>query len=123
MTQQDEIQILMAAAYDLGPDSYLGPWLDKAIPFIESSIRNDLIPMTIEEGSQRAYKLVTDAKEEAETLKLKIIADANSQATDMILSARTKADTIGDYARKELDKALNDASYAAGCLVKAINEL
>jgi hypothetical protein len=130
MTKAEEIQILTETAEKLGSDSYMGDWLKNQLPFIADSIGGDMFPISISQGDRIACSRISDAEmaackllAAAESQASGLIASANLQATDMVLAARKQADSVGEYARTELNKALNDASYAAGVLVKAINEL
>jgi vacuolar-type H+-ATPase subunit H len=108
----------------------MGPWLKQSLGYIEQTIQGDMYPMSIGEGERIACQRISDAEMNACKIlrgasdkSSRVVADANLQATDMILAAREQADHIRDHAQKELVKALNDASYAAGVLVKAINEI
>ncbi len=44
MTKQQEIDTLKAVSATLGPDSYIGPWLDSVLPIVELEIIADMPP-------------------------------------------------------------------------------
>lgn len=44
-TKAQEIEALRALATELGPDSYLGPWILDNLPGIEADMRADLPPV------------------------------------------------------------------------------
>jgi hypothetical protein len=46
MTKQAELDILRDTIARLGPNSYLGPWLEDQLPWIESDMRSDIPPMS-----------------------------------------------------------------------------
>jgi hypothetical protein len=46
MTKEAELSILRDTIARLGRNSYLGPWLEDQLPWIESDIRSDIPPMS-----------------------------------------------------------------------------
>lgn len=89
MTKTQEMDALRDLAARLGPDSYLGPWLESILPAVESSIRSDVIPFAIDPAQARADALaiLKEAKEEAE----KIRADAKIERCRVIERATKDA--------------------------------
>ena len=88
MDKAQEIEILRAAASQLGTDSYCGPWLNRIIPRVEMDIRSDLTPdpMSLSEFTDA---VIAAAKAEAE----QILRDARKDAQKMLAEAeRTLAD-------------------------------
>ena len=73
MTKNDELSILRDAIARLGPHSYLGPWLEDQLPWIESDMRSDIPPMSSYSQSRavRAEELEDNRRR---------IADMESQA-------------------------------------------
>jgi len=66
MTKQQEIEVLDNAIRQLGPDSYLGPWLTQLRGEVESAIRSDYFPeITLAQAQQRARDVVEHAKKTA----------------------------------------------------------
>ena len=73
MTKQAELDILRDTIARLGPNSYLGPWLEDQLPWIESDMRSDIPPMSSYSQSRavRAEELEDNRRR---------IADMESQA-------------------------------------------
>jgi hypothetical protein len=73
MTKNEELEILRDTISRLGPNSYLGPWLEDQLPWIESDMRSDIPPMSSYSQSRavRAEELEDNRKR---------IADMESQA-------------------------------------------
>lgn len=44
MTKDEELAVLDSAIHTLGPDSYIGPWLERVRASVEMDIRSDLPP-------------------------------------------------------------------------------
>lgn len=65
MTKNDEIAILKDAAARLGKDSYLGPWLERAIPNLKQDIESDFYPLSYGKAEKIAQSRVQDAEKEA----------------------------------------------------------
>lgn len=80
MTKQQEIEILSAAIEQLGPDSYLGPWLTQIKAGIADLIKTDIFPdITLRDAINSGNLL---------------IARARCDADDIIAAAQFKADKI-----------------------------
>jgi hypothetical protein len=54
MTKDEEIDAIRSLVECLGPDSYLGPWLHDALPFLADCITCDLPPLSAAELQQQA---------------------------------------------------------------------
>lgn len=57
-TKKQELQILDKTIAELGPDSYIGPWLQKMRDNVKDLIMNDLLPsefLSVEE-SRKIYQ-------------------------------------------------------------------
>lgn len=80
MTKQQEVDILSAAIKQLGPDSYLGPWLSQIKAGIVDLVKNDIFPDIT----------LNDAIRSSDSIKL--IAQADG--LDIIAAAQLKADKI-----------------------------
>jgi hypothetical protein len=90
MTKQQEIEILEKAIAQLGPDSYLGPWLSDIKAEVQTSIRSDFFPgvsfraaedqyvQRIEQAKLDAGKIIAIAKHKAD--KIEKIAEAIREA-------------------------------------------
>ena len=73
MTKQDELDILRDTIARLGPNSYLGPWLQDQLPWIESDMRSDIPPMS-------SYSQCRAVRAEELEENRKRISDMESQA-------------------------------------------
>lgn len=102
-TKTEEIAALRALAQELGPDSYLGPWILDNLEAIEADMRAD-IPPTPSWSDQRGLHAaaMADAKEiraEAERERQRIIDGARAEA-------RQVRDSVASDLRKLADSAL-----------------
>lgn len=99
MTKQNEIDILSAAIKQLGPDSYLGPWLAQIKAGIVDLVKNNIFPDIT----------LNDAIKSCDSIRLHAIADAEG----IIADARAKADKIekaADRHRETVAEAIRAAS-------------
>ena len=102
-TKSEEIQILTAAAAQLGSDSYCGAWLREQIPFIESDIRSDIEPgilasASIQDCARRCAEMRADSLRERD----KILSDARKEADQI----RAQAARFNELQRDELKRTL-----------------
>lgn len=104
MTKQQELSILDTAIKSLGPDSYLGPWLQQVRGSVEQAIRSDYIPdITLEH-----------ARLQVEQFK--------QQGAEIVESANRKASAILSDCDKELRRRRLHIESLEGNLRRAINE-
>jgi len=103
-TKIEEIAILQKAIAALGPDSYLGPWLDQVRSEVERNIRSDFFPeITIADSVDRGNQLIARAKSDA----VAIVAAAEGRAKEIVLSAQRTRDNIAaaiHAAQREINK-------------------
>jgi hypothetical protein len=79
ITKDQELKTIKETAAKLGPNSYLGPWLDSVAFELEAMMRADSFPcVSLDESRHFAEKIVTEAERKAET----IIANAKREAND-----------------------------------------
>lgn len=98
-TKQQELDILDRTVYLLGPQSYLGPWLQQVKGEVERDIRSDFFPsVNLAETRQQAERLLAEAKAEAE----RIVATAQA--------ARERAERAVDEHKAEAARAIAVAS-------------
>ena len=70
MTKQDELHVLNKAIAELGPDSYLGPWLLEVQNEVGQLIQSDFpVEISVIAASKEAARLVADATEQAKQLR------------------------------------------------------
>jgi hypothetical protein len=98
-TKTEELAALQALASQLGPHSYLGPWLRDALPWLADQLRSDLAP-------QQAQAMV----EEAARLR----ADACTDAIAIRQRAHNEARAITDQATSWADKRTEEVSRITG---------
>jgi hypothetical protein len=80
ITKDQELKTLKETAAKLGPNSYLGSWLDSVAFELEAMMRADSFPcVSLDESRHFAEKIVTEAERKAET----IIANAKREANDL----------------------------------------
>ena len=104
-TKAQEIEILKQAIADLGPDSYLGPWLTDLVAELTRDLRNDFLPI---------YTLAqtkADCKAERDT-NMQLIADwkatAQKQADELQRQTLTRCSDIRLRCLADLQKAIKD---------------
>ncbi len=95
-TKDEEIQAIWRIADELGPKSYLGPWLQDALPFLAASITSDMVPISAQQMHQHA------AADRVEGLACK--QQAQIEAREVLDSARLKADDLFIQARAEAER-------------------
>lgn len=107
MTKADELFILQTAIDKLGPDSYLGPWLQQVRDEVEAMVKADLFPTEIS------------------------ISRTHQQCMSRVETAHAHCKQIGEDARKEADRIVQEArergraslAYARRCLEEAIGRI
>lgn len=98
MTKTQEIEVLTRAAAELGPDSYLGPWLTSILGELERDIRSDILPtITLAEARARCFELM---------------AEASLKAVDLKTEAARNADNIRAIAARDAAEARTRAAEA-----------
>ena len=101
-TKRQEIEILHATIAELGPDSYLAPWLSSVAAEVESMIASDFFPSpTLAESVKRA----------SDTAKIMISMAAKDCQTMLDRSKKFEADTYKEVS--EIRNRLGDAIRAA----------
>ena len=102
MIKQDELQVLNKAIAELGPDSYLGPWLLEVQNEVGQLIQSDFpVEISVIAASKEAARLVADATEQAK----QICEDAEREATKRIKDAEERI----QYRKLEAIRHLNRA--------------
>lgn len=81
-TKQEEIDAVRQLAAALGPNSYLGPWLNSIACELDDSLRSDFYPLiTLAESHRQAtevaQRIVADAKDQADTIVKNAEREAN----------------------------------------------
>jgi cell division septum initiation protein DivIVA len=105
MTKQRELEILDATIKQLGPDSYLGPWLRESRASIERDLQSDFVPMCQMPGAARAeaQDIITAARTTADGIR----EDAEKRAKELVDKARSDAADIRRYSREALVRLID----------------
>lgn len=113
MTKAQELQILDKAIQQLGPDSYLGPWLTEVRAEVAASITSDIVPVvTLAAARQTAGALL----EEAANKTLDILNAAQRDAKRIREAAESTAQHDLKTALACVQRAERELSRAAGVL-------
>lgn len=104
MTKQQEVEILSAAIKQLGPDSYLGPWLVEIKAELADLIKTDIFPdITLKDAIDSGNRLIARAK---------------CDADDVIAAAQLKADAL-EKAADEHRNHVSDSIHSALSALKS----
>jgi hypothetical protein len=94
ITKDQELKTLKETAAKLGPNSYLGPWLDSVAFELESAIRSDLVPeISLKDTREQCERLVMDANRQANSMLERAenqVAEKEKEAKALINRAREK---------------------------------
>jgi hypothetical protein len=96
LTNADELSAVSRLATELGPDSYLGPWLQDALPYLADSLRSDIPPISALELHEQAT--------EDRLLGFVARQKAQLEARELLDSTRVKADELLRQAIEEADR-------------------
>ena len=112
LTKTDELAAVSHLATQLGPDSYLGPWLQDALPYLTDSLRSDIPPMS-------ALQLHEQATEDR-LLGFVARQKAQLEARELLDSTRVKADELLRQATAEADQITSRAWQAVRLAMKEL---
>ena len=111
ITKTDELTALRQLINQLGPESYLGPWLDDAFEHLAADIRADMAPLNPADQYRAAtqWRLDTDAacrqmRDEAR----KVLDEAHNNAVEITTRAHSEADSIRGRAYQRLRSCLKE---------------
>jgi cell division septum initiation protein DivIVA len=111
-TKADELSALRRLAEQLGPHSYLGPWLQDALPYQSDSLRSDIYPISARQLHQKA----TDDR----VLGLLTMEQAQTEARELLDSARHKADVLLQQATADAERITSRAWQAIRLAMKEL---
>lgn len=102
VTKADEMAAVRALAVQLGPHSYLGPWLAQRHAELAALIRSDHFPeMSLADAAREAAALRSEARRDADSIMEaartqagQILAEAEEQAAHKITLATRQAERI-----------------------------
>jgi hypothetical protein len=102
VTKTNELTILDRAITELGPQSYLGPWLSSVRHDVIANIRGDLEPTML---PSEALRQAADIMRAANDVAAETTATAQQQAAALIGKAHDDVTTIRWHASRQLDAA------------------
>lgn len=102
MTKADEMALLDTFIAKLGTDSYLGPYLASNREAILRDLTSDIVPRLLlpKEGHDEAVRLIALA----EAASIKMRAEADRYAADVMSRAREEARQVRMTARHTLEQ-------------------
>jgi cell division septum initiation protein DivIVA len=112
LTKAGELSAVSRLATQLGPDSYFGPSLQDAMPYLTDSLRSDIPPIS-------ALQLHEQATEEG-LLGLVTRQKAQLDARELLNSTRAKADELLRQATAEADRITSRAWQAVRLAMKEL---
>ena len=113
LTKAEELSVLRRLAEQLGPHSYLGPWLQDALPYLSDSLRSDIHPISALQLHQQA----TDDRVQG----LLPMQQAQIEARELLDSARQKADVLLQQATADAERITSRAWKAIRLAMKELN--
>ena len=112
LTKAEELSALRHLAKQLGPHSYLGPWLQDALPYLSNSLRSDMNPLSAIQLHQQA----TDDRKQGLLTK----QQAQKEARELLDSARQKADVLLQQATADAERITSRAWQAIRIAMKEL---
>ena len=111
-TKEQEINALLQMATDLGPNSYLGPWIRQSLPYLADAIKSDVPPIS----ACQLYELASTDRIAAAASK----QVAQQEARQTLDAARQKADELLRQATAEADRITGRAWQALRHAMKSL---
>jgi cell division septum initiation protein DivIVA len=113
-TKEQEINALSQIATDLGPNSYLGPWIRQSLPYLADAIKSDVPPIS---ACQLYEHASTDRIAAAASRHL-----AHQEARQILDAARQKADELLRQATAEAERITGNAWQALRHAMKSLED-
>jgi hypothetical protein len=87
-TKEQEINALQMAT-ELGPNSYLGPWIRESLPYLADAIKSDVPPISACQLYEHASmdRIAAAASKQVAQQEARLILDAARQKADELLQA------------------------------------
>ena len=112
LTKEEELSELKHLANQLGPHSYLGPWLQDALPYLSDSLRSDIHPLSALQLHQQA------TNDRVQGLLTK--QQAQKEARELLDSARQRADVLLQQATADAERITSRAWQAIRIAMKEL---
>ena len=112
LTKAEELTAISRLAEQLGPHSYLGQWLQDALPYLSDSLKSDIHPISALQLHQQATA--------DRVLGLMTMQEAQTEALELLDSAREKADELLRQATADSDRITSRAWQAIHLAMKEL---
>jgi cell division septum initiation protein DivIVA len=111
LTKADELSAISHLATELGPDSYLGPWLQDALPYLTDSLRSDIPPISALQLHEQATEdrlLGLVARQKAQLEARELLDSTHAKANELLRQATAEADQITSRAWQAIRLAMKE---------------
>lgn len=115
-TKAEELAAVAALAEQLGPHSYLGPWLRDALPWLRDQIERDYLPQRARAMAEEAARVKAAAYSTADTIR----QEASDRARQTIEAATEQARQITREAEADADRIRGTAWQALRQATRAL---
>ena len=108
-TKEQAINALSQIAADLGPNSYLGPWIRQSLPYLADAIKSDVPPISacqLHEHASTDRIAAAASKQIAQQEARLILDDARQKADELLRQATAEAERITGNAWQALRHAM-----------------
>ena len=112
LTKAEEISAVKHLADQLGPHSYLGPWLQDALPYLSDTLRSDIPPIS----ALQLHQLATADR----VLGLMTKQQAQLEARELLDSARQRSDVLLRQATLDAEQITSRAWQAIRLAMKEL---
>ena len=103
-TKEQEINALQKMSAELGPNSYMGPWIRQSLPYFVDALKSDVPPIS---ACQLYEHASTDRIAAAASKRI-----AQQEARLILDAAREKADEVLQQATAEAERITGNAWQA-----------
>ncbi|MCP9940986.1 hypothetical protein KBY70_01025 [Cyanobium sp. ATX 6E8] len=114
-TKADELAAVEALAAQLGPSSYLGPWLRDALPWLADQLRCDYTPQRARAMAEEAARVRAEAccdaiaiRQAAQLDARRLLEGTSAQAEQLKAQAEADADRIRGRAWQAIRLAMKE---------------
>lgn len=114
-TKAEELAAVRALAEQLGPSSYLGPWLADALPWLEDQLRCDYFPQRARAMAEEAARVKAEAccdaiatRQSAQLEARRLLEGTSAQAEQLKAQAEAEAERIRGRAWQAIRLAMKE---------------
>ena len=108
-TKEQEINALQKISAELGPNSYLGPWIRQSLPYLADAIKSDVPPISACQLYEHAStdRIAAAASRRIAQQEARLILDAaREKADELVRQATAEAERITGRAWEALRHAM-----------------